>query len=265
MLIASFWVQWTFVTQLFLFDRMWIFLSLTRKWWSLTFFWCFTYLFNLYFYTKLPLMHWNERNDWKSSSNKPMAHFQWSKCSAKRLKGRKRMQLPLRQWNKHPKQWRRFKKICMLINEHSLLSVHVRKFTEIICVIFRNIDQIQDIMDDVAEQLEVSNEMSDLISSPIGGGMSPYANYYRFSFYFCWDWICRISNNYSTHKKIDWKSFDRSHLLQWIMKWFFSRSISSRFRWKWIDEGARRFGTRRIEQWTTGNQYQRTWATWRAH
>lgn len=35
---------------------------------------------------------------------------------------------------------------------------------------FRNMDKIQDIMDDVAEQLQVSNEMSDLISSPIGGG-----------------------------------------------------------------------------------------------
>lgn len=42
----------------------------------------------------------------------------------------------------------------------------------IYCFTFRNIDQIQDIMDDVAEQLQVSNEMSDLISSPIGGGMA---------------------------------------------------------------------------------------------
>lgn len=40
-------------------------------------------------------------------------------------------------------------------------------------------DKIQDIMDDVAEQLQVSNEMSDLISSPIGGGK---AHSYNFSF-----------------------------------------------------------------------------------
>lgn len=36
-------------------------------------------------------------------------------------------------------------------------------------------------MDDVAEQLQVSNEMSDLISSPIGGGT---INHYRFSLSF---------------------------------------------------------------------------------
>lgn len=47
--------------------------------------------------------------------------------------------------------------------------MHTRKFTKFF-QFFRNIDQIQDIMDDVAEQLQVSNEMSDLISSPIGGG-----------------------------------------------------------------------------------------------
>lgn len=46
----------------------------------------------------------------------------------------------------------------------------------IYCFTFRNIDQIQDIMDDVAEQLQVSNEMSDLISSPIGGGMAQSTN-----------------------------------------------------------------------------------------
>lgn len=128
------------------------------------------------FHLKLLLMHWNERSDWKSSSSKTTAHFRWSKCSAKRSKERRRMQLPLRQWNKHPKQWKQSKKICMSQNAPD----DARKFTKFF-ITFRNIDQIQDIMDDVAEQLQVSNEMSDLISSPIGGGKSRYTNYCSFN------------------------------------------------------------------------------------
>lgn len=57
-----------------------------------------------------------------------------------------------------------------------------------ISITSRDIDKIQDIMDDVAEQLQVSNEMSDLISSPMGG----MVNHYKFSVCFnchsvCWN------------------------------------------------------------------------------
>lgn len=126
-LIASFRVRWTFVTQLF--NRILIFsrkLSVQAKMMIVDIFVDVAVLF-VYspFHLKLLLMHWNERSDWKSSSSKTTAHFRWSKCSAKRSKERRRMQLPLRQWNKHPKQWKQSKKICMSQNAPDI----ARKFT----------------------------------------------------------------------------------------------------------------------------------------
>lgn len=64
---------------------------------------------------------------------------------------------------------------------------------------FRDIDKIQDIMDDVAEQLQVSNEMSDLISSPIGNGEQFHVILIEISQNKWLNWACSRFQNANDH------------------------------------------------------------------